>query len=286
MADKPTRSWDIAISQHPKNVAFVDNDMCVRYDLALVHSPEQAQFVKNCLAHHKRELPTIGLCHGLAPEKEYLETADLLVVQCGRNKGNCAHPRIALLPLGFDPADYEGYTGDIGRLVTIASEFASRQELRPLFTNAVVKGEPHSFIGSGNKVLDNGIGYTAHADVKAIMRHFRGMVYAAIASAGSSYAVGEALMTGMPVALSDFADWRAYIVNGVNGMVSDSIDEVQCFCRLLLSSKRYAREVGERGREMMIQHFTLDKFLARWDRLFTLALRGEYDRAVSDSDDN
>ena len=87
-------------------------------------------------------------------------------------------------------------------------------------------------------------------------------------------------MTGIPVvavgkqlrSMSPY-DWENYevpdiISNGVNGYVSDNIDELRNYIKMLLDDGELARRIGEAGRKTAIELFGKKQRMVEWGDFF------------------
>lgn len=183
---------------------------------------------------------------------------------------------------GLDPEKFNGYTGDIPRLITVANQVNEPWGKYHGKSNVdiAVKGLPHSYIGNKNEKIDNGIGQTDIFELREMYKHFRAFVYypereretAAcyenFQGNGCCNAAIEAMMTGMPAILGDFADYKNIIINGVNGFVSDKHEELRDFARVLLNSRSYAKSLGMSARNTMLRYFHIDDCIRKWNNLF------------------
>lgn len=251
--------WDDSFGKQPDNIIFIDNDRNIDYDLAIINQYHEFDMIKDF------EIPIIALAHGYVPNV-YSKTVAAIVGQSKRNLAKSTHNNKHLIRHGFDPEEFYGYTGDINIVVTAAGDVSNRPELRKEIIDAVINmGIPHTYIGYNNGMLHNGSQNRSIDIMYGIYRHYRGMIYTANIACGMSYAVGEAMMTGMPVALGDFADWKDIITNNVNGFVSDNPSELYVFLKTITDSKDYAKEIGQCAREMMIDMFHIDTFINNWN---------------------
>lgn len=76
----------------------------------------------------------------------------------------------------------------------------------------------------------------------------------------------EAMHAGMPVLALDTTEAGRAVPDGA-GVVSNDVGELQRFARRLLDDPEEARAMGETAREVALERYGLEKFLAAWDEL-------------------
>lgn len=261
--DKPT-AWVSNFPSCPDNVHFFNNDNSIHYDVAIVGEVEEAKLVLEL----GLDIPIIANCGGRVPESEFNNCADIIVASCGRNFDMCQHENQKVIYPGIAPGEFCGYSGDIAWLISPINDVANRLNvMKKDFMDDVGAGYLHSYIGTRNQTLDNGLRDVKYSTMQAIDKHARILHYAVNDDAGASYAVCEAMMAGMPIALNDFADWKKIIINSVNGYVSDDASELHTFVGLCLASQSYAKEVSIKARDIALELFHIDRFVQEWNNL-------------------
>ena len=55
------------------------------------------------------------------------------------------------------------------------------------------------------------------------------------------------------------------IEHGVNGFMSNDINELKQYVVDLLNDEDLARKMGEAARETVVKRFSVDKFASKWD---------------------
>ena len=81
-------------------------------------------------------------------------------------------------------------------------------------------------------------------------------------------AVLEALSIGCPVICLATTELVTVIENGVNGFIATRLDDLVAAMQLLLRDPTEARGLGRQAHQTYLERFTLDRFVADWDRLF------------------
>ncbi|MDQ2857299.1 MAG: glycosyltransferase [Candidatus Eremiobacteraeota bacterium] len=83
----------------------------------------------------------------------------------------------------------------------------------------------------------------------------------------------EAMACGMPVVALATTE-VPYAVPRNAGIVSNRLDDIIDGIRWLMGDAAAARSYGRRGREYVLRHYGLERFLRDWDDVFALALDG------------
>ncbi len=259
--------WFPGVPQ-PPNVLYCGNKKDIDYDVAIVGTYQQALFVKKTLPR----LPVIAaIGRGIEANQKLVIETDLIHTLVGGSVQNMrfsTHPRTRVIYRGFDPDVYAGYTGDIPYAISVGNNVSARAELQKEMTDQIVDGLPHSHIGLGCANLPNGIGGLDHQTLCGFYRSCRVLVNTAEPKlSGHSNTVSEAMLTGMPVAITPFADWPLLIVNGESGCVSNDVGLLRGFVERCLGSQAYARKIGAAGRDILLKRFKPEDFVAKWTAL-------------------
>jgi hypothetical protein len=190
----------------------------------------------------------------------------------------------ALIRFYKDPEEFGGidkWTGTTKRVVN----FSQSLKGRGIFCHynhimQMIDGFPSMIYGSGNEDLGplNG-GEVPYDLFKGAMRDNRVMVYGGTWPACYTLSLIEGMMTGIPIVaigadlaqklpdgveFMDFYEIPDIIQNGVNGFVSDDIDELRKAIHMLLEDPALAAQIGKEGRRTAIGMFGKDKTKADW----------------------
>jgi len=84
----------------------------------------------------------------------------------------------------------------------------------------------------------------------------------------------EAMLCGMAVVTTDTHGESEYIEHGVNGYVSNDLDELAECLRELLADRALAERIGRAGRETAQNIFSSEAFLERWRQLIGDVMQG------------
>lgn len=102
-------------------------------------------------------------------------------------------------------------------------------------------------------------------------------VYLSLASrrACLTFTFVEAMLTGMPVVsagkkLAGYESFEApdFIENGINGFVSNDINEIQKYIQLLLTDYELAKTISINARQSMLNTFNEENIMNDWKRFF------------------
>lgn len=185
-----------------------------------------------------------------------------------------------------DPEEFKGYTGDINSVLTVAQSMKERTQAcgYEIFREAT-EGFERSIYGTQSKnpdltPMDDPLwkGQLSYEDLKKAYREHRVYFYTGTYPASYTLNFIEAWMTGIPVVAIgkgmadlkliqgiDTYEVHKLIENGVNGYVSDSIEELRDYVGLLLNNPEKAREIGSKGREKAIELFGKETISREWE---------------------
>lgn len=83
---------------------------------------------------------------------------------------------------------------------------------------------------------------------------------------GYNLSMLEAMATGMPVV--SIPNSTSPLVDGVNGFVSGDIFYLRRVIKQLLDDRDFAEEIGEKGKQIVLERFSIQSFIERWNSLF------------------
>ena len=192
----------------------------------------------------------------------------------------------ALIRFYEDETELKDWNGNTKRVINIT------QTLKGRASNChydqimqIINGFPALIYGTGNDDLGplNG-GSLSYDLIKGALRDNRVFLYAGTWPACYTLSFCEALMMGIPVisigselaenvfaTTSDKFDYFEIphiIENGVNGFVSNDINELRSYVDKLLGDQDLAKKIGEAGRKTAIKLFGKTKIREEWTKLF------------------
>lgn len=83
----------------------------------------------------------------------------------------------------------------------------------------------------------------------------------------------EAMACGCPVVTTAKQEIPKIITNGVNGFVSNDIDELIAGCQLLLNNPDTAKQMGQAARQTILEKFSIQQFVNNWNNLFAKVIK-------------
>ena len=78
----------------------------------------------------------------------------------------------------------------------------------------------------------------------------------------------EAMACGTPVVTTATCMIPEIIEHGVNGLMSNDINELRSYCELILSDEDLAKRLGENARKTIVEKFNANRFAEDWNKLF------------------
>jgi len=178
-----------------------------------------------------------------------------------------------------DPEEFGNWAGTDNRIITFGQSMRQR-DMNCNFTFFEQATRPFSrgLYGPGNEDSgDFAHGKQSFDDLKRMMREARCYFYTGTHPASYTLNFMEAWMTGVPIVAigpkhgnaSYFPDHDLYeipdlIENGVNGFISDDINELQAAIKLLLEDEDLAKRISAAGRASAIEHFGKETIKLQW----------------------
>lgn len=167
-----------------------------------------------------------------------------------------------------DESEFNNYNGGIRSVVTVAQSMKKRGAFCGFdIFDKVTQNIPRVIYGPDNEDSGMSGGLLTYDELKKVYRDNRVYFYTGTYPASYTLNFIEAMMTGIPIVAigSKLADMALYpmkiyevdkiIQNGVNGFVSDNLDELRSYVDMLLSDHPKAMEIGWKGRLTAIDLF-------------------------------
>ena len=187
-----------------------------------------------------------------------------------------------------DEAEFGDWNGAGNEVITFAQDMKHRGE----FCNydafvEIAKGFNGHVYGPKNENSGelNG-GFLTYPDMRQKMRDGRVYIYTGTQPASYVLNLMEAMMTGIPVVAigpihanslnnrnginGDLYEVQDIIQNGVNGFISDDIEELRVRVQQLLNSQDLARRIGEMGRQKAIELFGKNVIKLKWKEFLNI----------------
>ncbi len=184
----------------------------------------------------------------------------------------------ALIRFYKDPASFYQWEGNRERVITFCQSMQARGPACnfEFFREVTEPFERHLF-GPGNEGYTWSTGKISFEQQKCELRDNRVYFYTGTHPASYTLNFIEAWQSGIPIVAigprngnaSYFPGHNLYeiprlIQNGVNGFMSDDLNELRGYISLLLKDRDIALQVGEKGRQEAIRHFGKDLIKASW----------------------
>lgn len=188
----------------------------------------------------------------------------------------------AMIRFYKDPNEFGGYNGEIPQVITMAQNMKTPRAASCNWNtfDASTVGLNRKVFGPGNEDTGCDGGRLSYEDLKR--EYKRNRVYFYTGTYPASYTLNfiEAFMTGIPIVsigktvadIDPMGGINAFevdriIKNGVNGFISNEVDELREFVQRILIDRDYAQKIGESGRATAIELFGKETIKEQW-RLF------------------
>lgn len=186
----------------------------------------------------------------------------------------------AIIRFYKDPEEFGNWNGEKKQVITIAQSFKKRGDhLGYGLFDRITEGFNRKVYGTENADLGEVWGGTrSYEELKKDLRDSRAFWYFGTKPAPYTLSLIEAMLTGVPIIAAGPKlredeqspyKWKNYeipsiISNGINGYVSDSIDELRGYIQLLLENDEVAKRIGEAGRETALELWDKKKIMGQW----------------------
>lgn len=185
----------------------------------------------------------------------------------------------AMIRFYKDPEEFKDYNGSIERVITVAQNMKTPRSASCNFNafDASTAGFNRMIFGPGNEDTGCDGGRLSYDELKSVYRDNRVYFYTGTYPASYTLNFIEAFMTGIPIItigkrvadIDPMGGINAFeidqiIKNGVNGFISNEVDELRTFVKLLLFDHNLAKEIGAKGRETAIELFGKETIKKQW----------------------
>lgn len=164
---------------------------------------------------------------------------------------------VPYVPLGLDPDEYDGWTGEDGNILSIIHSYRDRGWHYPLYREAM-EGLPTLHVDH----LDPAQPVFEYDDLKRALRRAR--LYLHDGEQEYTITLIEAMMMGLPLVSFRIPNIERYVVEGDNGFVCDTAAEIRDRCRLLLDDDALAAKMGRASRDKALREFHEARWRAQW----------------------
>jgi glycosyltransferase involved in cell wall biosynthesis len=157
------------------------------------------------------------------------------------------------------------YRGERERGLAVINNLAQRG--RRLGGDVFVQAREHvplDLVGMGAEEL-GGLGEVQHAQLPAFVADYR-FFFNPIRYTSLGLAVIEAMMIGTPIVALATTEMATVIENGRSGFADTNVSALISHMQELLKNPALARELGERGRQRAMERFSIERFVADWNK--------------------
>lgn len=126
---------------------------------------------------------------------------------------------------------------------------------------------PLTLAGMGSETLPGGIGEVSQLELPRLMASHR-FFFHPVRYTSLGLALIEAMLVGQPIVGLATTELATVIRSGDNGFIDNRPAALADVMRQLLADPGLARDWGERGRQLALQRFGIDRFVADWMQAF------------------
>jgi spore maturation protein CgeB/SAM-dependent methyltransferase len=166
---------------------------------------------------------------------------------------------------GIDAEDYQGYVGDLKKVVRIGNFLKERDVILGYSLQERILGHrPSTILGLHNPQTPNAYMPRDWDEYRDLLRRHRVYLHTTQAAYEDGYnlAMLECMATGMPVVSTNHA--ASPIQDGVNGFLTSDEKELRERIDAFLEHHERAVSMGSRAREAVLDLFPIKRFLTRW----------------------
>lgn len=166
---------------------------------------------------------------------------------------------------GIDTKKFCGpYVGDDKRVLTVVNDFANREWCCGFnLYRTVTQGLPVSPVGD-----TPGLSESAKNTDDLIEKYRHAAVFLNTSLwSPVPMALLEAMAVGVPIVTTATCMMPDIIQNGTNGFITNDPKELRQSLIAILQNPELGREMGEKGRQTVIDMFGLDRFVSEWNEV-------------------
>lgn len=275
--------WDEREHPRPDNIIFLSQQDVqqqlksdLTFDLIISQNELDHYPILSQLAN-QMNIPLISLSHTLPWITWNQETIE----QVGNQKSDlyvyvaeyCAEAwfknkddqNVKIITHGMDHNFWNGWRGGNGKIFTAVWDFKRRSQIcgYDLFME-VTKGLPVEIAGD-----TPGLSKPAkNRDSLREMYRSANVYLNTTLYSSLPFSLIEAMSVGLPVVSTATTSIPEFIEDGVNGFCTNDHHRMRECLELLLKDQKLAKEIGERGRQTVIEKFGLDRFVNEWNDVF------------------
>jgi hypothetical protein len=273
------KSWDTKSRPVPQNVTLIQlNDIYSRgpYLTAICHN------VSDLIAIKHLDVPRILILHvslqGRVAEegcslaiqdmqytvRTYLRMVGGVVVAVSKPKLTSWGVEGTVIEPPVDPDEYGDYTGELPEGIRVSNLVSKRARILAWDVHQeIVRNIPLLHVGYNPDIT--GVEPARDWDhLRHLLRTHRFYLHTSDPDLEDGYnlALLEAMGTGLPVVAT--CSPTSPVVDGQSGFISDNVEYLRWGIQQLLSDPQLAFQMGERGRQVVLERFSVSRFLESW----------------------
>ena len=172
---------------------------------------------------------------------------------------------VTVIEHGVPDADGIGYSGELARGLVVINDLPRRgRRVGADLVARIRRVIPLDVIGM-NSVAAGGIGEISHEALPHFMSRYR-FFFHPVRYTSFGLAVCEAMMIGLPIVALPVTEMPIVLRDGVSGVLESDEDRLMQRMAVLLADRTEARRLGEEARAVARSRFSLERFVADWDR--------------------
>ena len=189
---------------------------------------------------------------------------DINIYITEHNKKTWNDPDGIVINHGIDPNIFCGYIGDNQDAVTMVNHFKNRNVFCGWDIWDTIRKEINCTLIGENPGMSESIN-----DVTQLVNRLaQSRVYLNTSTLSPCpLSLLEAAMIGMPIVSTAYQEIPNIFEHGVNAFLSNDTNELIKYCLDLFSDKNLAITMGNNARNLMIEKFSIEKFISNWNNI-------------------
>ncbi len=168
---------------------------------------------------------------------------------------------------------YAQYSGEIPSGIVAVNNIATRgRRLGWDVVQAIAPEVPLRVVGLGSETI-GGAGEIPPLELGEYESHYRFFLNP-MRWTSLSMAVCEAMFVGMPILGLATTEMATVIRNGVEGYIETDVSRLAAHARRLINDPAEACALGAAARRRAYERFTIQRFVAEWQRALELVVAG------------
>jgi Glycosyl transferases group 1 len=183
---------------------------------------------------------------------------------------DCGRTPTTVVEHGVVVPDDARYTGGLARGITVVNGLVTRGRRLGLDVFLAARDHvPLDLVGMRSEQL-GGLGEVPPPELARAMADYR-LYFHPVRYTSLGLSLCEAMTVGLPVVGLATTELPTIIDDGVNGFASTDPAHLVEAMRALLDDPGLAQAIGAAGRRTALERFSIDRFVADWDRLLRTA---------------